>query len=110
MRHRILSTLGLAAAGVLLVTAAHTASAQTQAAMDKAGCMACHAKDRKLVGPSFKDIAARYKGQAAAPAQLFDKVRKGGSGVYGPVPMSPNGADKIGDKDLREAIELILAS
>ena len=110
MKDRILSTLGLASAVLLLATAAHTASAQTQAAMDKAGCMACHTKDRKLVGPSFKDIAARYKGQAAAPAQLFDKVRKGGGGVYGPVPMSPNGPDKIGDKDLREAIELILAS
>jgi cytochrome c len=110
MKDRLFGTLGLAAAAALLATAAHTASAQTQAAMDKAGCMACHAKDRKLVGPSFKDIAARYKGQAAAPALLFDKVRKGGSGVYGPVPMSPNGPDKIGDKDLREAIELILAT
>jgi cytochrome c len=110
MKDRLFGTLGLAAAAALLATAAHTASAQTQAAMDKAGCMACHAKDRKLVGPSFKDIAARYKGQAAAPALLLDKVRKGGSGVYGPVPMSPNGPDKIGDKDLREAIELILAT
>jgi cytochrome c len=110
MKDRLFGTLGLAAAAALLATAAHTASAQTQAAMDKAGCMACHAKDRKLVGPSFKDIAARYKGQAAAPALLLDKVRKGGSGVYGPVPMSPNGPDKIGDKGLREAIELILAT
>ena len=78
-------------------------------AMNKAGCMACHAKDKKLVGPSFKDIAAKYKGKDVA-AQLFEKVRKGGSGVYGPVPMSPNGPDKIGDAELKEAIAAILKS
>jgi cytochrome c len=78
--------------------------------MNKAGCMACHTKDKKLVGPSFKDIATKYKGQADAATKLADKVRKGGSGVFGPVPMSPNGADKISDKDLKEAVELILKS
>ncbi|MCA0176877.1 MAG: c-type cytochrome [Proteobacteria bacterium] len=78
--------------------------------MNKAGCMACHAKDKKLVGPSFKDIAAKYKGQADAPAKLFDKVRKGGSGVFGPIPMSPNGPDKIGDADLKAAVAQILAA
>jgi len=79
-------------------------------AMTKAGCMACHAKDKKLVGPSFKDIAAKYKGQADAVAKLSDKVRKGGSGVFGPVPMAPNPPDKISDADLKAAIELILKS
>ncbi len=78
-------------------------------AMNKAGCMACHAKDKKLVGPSFKDIAAKYKGQDVA-AKLFDKVRKGGSGVFGPIPMSPNGPDKIADQDLKDAIAVILKS
>ena len=78
--------------------------------MNKAGCMACHTKDKKLVGPSFKDIAAKYKGQADAPAKLAEKVRKGGSGIFGPVPMSPNPPDKISDKDLKEAVELILKS
>ena len=79
-------------------------------ALTKGGCMACHAKDKKLVGPAFKDIAAKYKGQADAPAKLADKVRKGGSGSFGPIPMSPNGPDKINDKDLKEAIETILKS
>ena len=60
-------------------------------AMTKAGCMACHAKDKKMVGPSFKDIAAKYKGKGKdVTAQLIDKVRKGGSGVWGAVPMPPN--------------------
>ncbi len=78
-------------------------------AMTKAGCMACHAKDKKMVGPSFKDIAAKYKGQDVV-AKLTEKVRKGGSGVFGPIPMAPNPPAKINDADLKAAIELILAS
>ena len=78
-------------------------------AMNKAGCMACHTKDKKLVGPSFKEIAAKYKGQDAT-AKLIEKVRKGGAGVFGPVPMAPNPPDKINDADLKAAVELILKS
>ena len=76
-------------------------------AMTKAGCMACHAKDKKLVCPSFKEIAAKYKGQDVA-AKLMDKVRKGGAGSFGPVPMAPNTPDKINDADLKDAIAWIL--
>lgn len=76
-------------------------------AMNKAGCMACHSKDKKIVGPAFKDIAAKYKGQDAV-AKLMEKVRKGGSGTFGPIPMAPNGADKINDEDLKAAVEYIL--
>ncbi|MBP7452862.1 MAG: cytochrome C [Ottowia sp.] len=97
----------LIAAALALV--ATPAFADPEAAMNKAGCMACHAKDKKLVGPSFKDIAAKYKGQDAS-AKLMEKVRKGGSGVFGPIPMAPNGADKISDGDLKAAVELILKS
>jgi cytochrome c len=82
--------------------------ANPEAAMNKAGCMACHNKDKKLVGPSFKDIAAKYKGQADAVPKLMEKVRKGGSGVFGPVPMAPNPPDKINDADLKLAVEFIL--
>lgn len=85
------------------------AQAATEEAMNKAGCMACHAKDKKIVGPSFKDIAAKYKGQDVA-AKLAEKVRKGGSGSFGPIPMAPNPPEKISDGDLKEAIALILAS
>jgi cytochrome c len=94
----------------LALAAAHAGDADTEAAMTKAGCMACHTKDKKLVGPAFKEIAAKYKGNASAPATLIEKVRKGGSGSFGPVPMSPNPPDKIGDKELKEAVELILKS
>ena len=79
-------------------------------AMTKAGCMACHAKDKKLVGPSFKEIAAKHKGQTDLVAKLSEKVRKGGSGVFGPVPMAPNPPEKISDAELKSASELILKS
>lgn len=101
------ASLILAAAAAFAVAAPAHADAVDDA-MTKAGCMACHAKDKKVVGPSFKDIAAKYKGQADAPAKLFEKVRKGGSGVWGPVPMAPNPADKISDADLKAAIDKIL--
>ncbi len=87
----------------------NAAQAATEDAMTKAGCMACHAKDKKIVGPSFKEIAAKYKGQDVA-AKLAEKVRKGGSGSFGPVPMAPTPPDKISDADLKGAIALILAS
>lgn len=100
MRSSAFLIAGLLAAGI--------AHAGPDEDMTKAGCMACHAKDKKMVGPSFKDIAAKYKGQADAPAKLAEKVRKGGSGVWGPVPMAPNGPDKISDDALKGAIDAIL--
>ena len=74
---------------------------------NKAGCLACHSKDKKIVGPAYKDVAAKYKGQDVT-AKLMEKVRKGGSGVYGPIPMPPNPSSKISDADLKVVIESIL--
>ena len=56
----------------------------------KKNCMACHAVDKKLVGPSYKDVAAKYAGQKDAVDKLAVKIIKGGSGVWGPVPMPAN--------------------
>lgn len=81
-----------------------------QAAAQKGGCLACHSVDKKLVGPSFKDIAAKYKGQGDAVAKLSDKVRKGGSGVWGAIPMPPNGPEKLNDGELKAVVEWILKS
>lgn len=94
----------------LAVVSCATLAADVEDTMTKAGCTACHAKDKKIVGPAFKDIAVKYKGQTDITAKLMDKVRKGGSGVYGPVPMAPNPPDKINDADLKAAIEYILKS
>ena len=57
-------------------------------------CMACHAVDKKMVGPAFKDIAAKYAGQKDAAAKLADKVIKGGTGVWGQIPMPANAVSK----------------
>lgn len=56
----------------------------------KKNCLACHATDKKVVGPSYKEVAAKYAGQKDAAAKLADKIQKGGTGVWGQVPMPPN--------------------
>jgi cytochrome c len=56
----------------------------------KKTCTACHAVDKKLVGPAYKDVAAKYAGQKDAAAKLADKIQKGGVGVWGQVPMPAN--------------------
>ena len=75
----------------------------------KARCNACHAVDKKMVGPSFQEVGAKYKGQADAAGKLFEKVRAGGSGNWGQVPMTPNGPDKISDENLKAVIQWILS-
>ena len=72
----------------------------------KNNCMACHHIDKKLVGPSYQDIAAKYKTDTGAEAKLIEKVRKGGSGVWGAIPMPPNA---LKDEDLRALVKWILA-
>ncbi|HUN92267.1 MAG TPA: c-type cytochrome [Burkholderiaceae bacterium] len=74
----------------------------------KAGCLACHAVDANLVGPSYRQIAAKYKGNAAAPAMLAERVRKGSKGVWGPTPMTPNVPARISDADLKAVIAWVL--
>jgi cytochrome c len=95
--------------GLTLALASAGAWAGVEDAMAKAGCMACHAKDKKMIGPAFKEIAAKYKGQDVV-ATLMQKVRTGGKGNFGPIPMAPNPPDKINDADLKAAVELILKS
>ncbi len=84
------------------------AQADAEADMAKAGCTACHAKDKKLVGPSYKEIATKYKGQAGAVDTLTAKARAGGKGSFGQIPMPPNPVAKIGDAELKAAVEWIL--
>jgi cytochrome c len=91
------------AAGVGSVQAADAAQVSTTA-----GCSACHAIDKKLVGPSWKAVAARYRGDAAAPTLLADRVRKGSAGIWGQVPMVPVNAKTIGDTDLKAVIAWVL--
>ena len=96
----------LAAASAMTLLAAGTASANEELAK-KSACTACHAIDKKLVGPAYKDVAAKYKGQKDAEAKLIEKVKKGGQGVWGPVPMPANAAVK--DEDIKTLVKWVLA-
>ncbi len=79
--------LTFAALGTLVAAA----PAMADEAMAKAkNCMACHAVDKKLVGPAYKDVAKKYASDAKAVDTLAAKIQKGGSGVWGAVPMPPN--------------------
>ncbi len=78
-----LAALGLAAALSPLAASANQALAQQKA------CLACHAVDKKLVGPAFQDVAKKYAGQKDAEAALARSIKAGGSGKWGPVPMPP---------------------
>ncbi len=80
---------------------------QALALMKKHNCSSCHAVDKKLVGPSYKDVAAKYKGDPSAEAKLIDKVVKGGSGVWGPVPMPPH--PTVPKEDIQAIVDWILA-
>lgn len=97
---------------VTIATLATVFAVSTPALADMAlattkNCMACHAVDKKLVGPSYKDIATKYAGQADAVDKLASKVVKGGSGVWGPVPMPANA--QINDADAKKLVTWILA-
>lgn len=96
-------------AATSLTAAAPARAADGEAIVKKARCVACHTVDQKRVGPAYKDVAAKYHGDASAAGKLFDKVRHGGAGVWGEIPMIPHPADKISDDDLKAAIHWILA-
>jgi len=105
MKH---APLALAAAAFLAVGTAHAAldNAAAEAMMKKDGCAACHAIDKKLVGPAYVDVSAKYKGDKDAVAKLTKKVKEGGSGVWGQIPMPPNVA--IPTTDITDLVTWIL--
>jgi len=91
---------------VLALAAALPAYAQEELAK-KHNCFACHAVDKKLVGPSYKDVAAKYRDDPKAEAKLYEKVKKGGQGVWGQVPMPPN--SQVPDNDIHALVKWILS-
>jgi cytochrome c len=95
----------LAAAVAAAATAARAQSAEDL--LKTNGCTACHTADKKLVGPAYSEVAAKYRGDAGAAAKLAAKVKGGGSGVWGAVPMPPN--PMVKDDDLKRMIGFILA-
>jgi cytochrome c len=100
---RILVTLAALAVGFAVSTKVLADMALATAK----NCMACHAIEKKLVGPSYKNIATKYAGQADAVDKLAGKIIKGGSGAWGAVPMPANA--QINDADARKLVAWILA-
>jgi len=105
MKVRLLTFAAGAAFAMALSAPALADEAGEKLAKDK-GCTACHAIDKKLVGPAYKEVAKKYKGDAGAPAKLAEKVMKGGSGVWGPVPMPPN---KVTDDEAKKLVAYVLS-
>ncbi|HHH47822.1 MAG TPA: c-type cytochrome [Gammaproteobacteria bacterium] len=94
-----------------IAAAALFVSGQASADLDlakKSGCLACHSVEKKIVGPSWKDVAAKYKGEADARDLLISRVKKGGKGVWGPAPMPPY-SPRVTDANIEKLVDFILA-
>lgn len=97
--------LSLFAAAAIMFSGVASAN---QALAQKSGCLACHSVDKKVLGPGFKDVAAKYKGDKSAEGKLIEKVKKGGSGVWGPMPMPAN-SPQVKDEDIKSIVQWILS-
>ncbi len=100
--------LGILTAGLLGLATQTVVAADASALAQKGGCMACHGVDKKILGPAFKDVAGKYKGQKDAEDVLVKKVKAGGSGVWGPMPMPAN-TGKLSDDEFKLVVNWILS-
>lgn len=105
---RLVSLLAVAMASMGTAEAQQPPAAATvKPLLTKGGCLACHSVDKKVVGPAFRDVAAKYKGDATAVDRLAEKIVKGGAGAWGPVPMPP--ASGISPADAKILATWVLA-
>jgi cytochrome c len=102
MKKNLLVLAALATAS----TAMSSAAWADQALATAKNCMACHALDKKLVGPAYKDVAAKYAGDKTAVDKLAAKIQKGGAGVWGPVPMPAN--TQVNDAEAKKLAAWVL--
>ncbi|MDE2427701.1 MAG: c-type cytochrome [Burkholderiales bacterium] len=110
MKYSTPMSLAIAAGVAAMVFSVSSSYAATGAELaQKNGCMACHGIDKKILGPAFKDVAKKYKGNADAVAMLSKKVKEGGSGVWGAIPMPAN-SPRVSDTDIKALVEFVLAS
>ncbi|MES2012128.1 MAG: c-type cytochrome [Pseudomonadota bacterium] len=79
-----------------------------EALAQKSGCLACHGKANKIIGPSYKDVADKYKGDKSAEAKLNEKMLKGGGGVWGTMPM-PAMAGQVKPEDIKTIVSWVLS-
>ncbi|BCM24062.1 c-type cytochrome [Methyloradius palustris] len=105
---KALFILAAAASSLLLAgQAAAVDAGAAEALAQKSGCLACHSVANKIVGPAYKDVAAKYRGDKTAEAKLIAKVKAGGSGVWGPIPMPAN-SPHVKDEDIKTIVQWVL--
>lgn len=102
---RLTAVLGAVTAIAALQLA--TPAAANEELAKKHNCLVCHQVDKKVVGPAYKDVAAKYANDKTAEAKLFEKVKKGGVGVWGQVPMPPNAT--VPDADIKALVKWVLS-
>lgn len=93
-------------AATLMCSSGAALAAEAQELLKEKACLSCHTLDKKLVGPAYKDVAAKYKSRKDAQAYLVSKIKGGSTGVWGPIPMPPNGT--VSDDDARVLAKFIL--
>jgi len=98
--------LVLSAAAVFAFASGPLLAADAQELLKEKACLSCHAVDKKLVGPAYKEVAAKYKSRKDAEAYLVKKIKEGSTGVWGPIPMPPNGT--VNDDDAKTLAKYIL--
>jgi len=106
MKSAVISLAAVACLALGIDAQAADASAG-EALVKSSGCLACHSVDKKLVGPAYKDIAQKYRNDKGAPERLAKKVKEGGKGVWGDIPMTPN--THVKDADIKTIVAWILS-
>lgn len=102
---------GASLAASLLFTAVPVLAVDQGAALElakKSGCLACHSVEKKIVGPAWKDVATKYQGNAEMKGKLIAKVKAGGKGTWGEVPMPPY-APRVSDADIETLVTFVLS-
>jgi len=80
----------------------------SEALAKKYNCLTCHAVDKKVIGPAYQEVAAKYKGDAGAEARMIAKVKNGGAGAWGQIPMPPNAS--VPDADIKILVKWVLSA
>ena len=99
--------MSAASAALLVMSGSAFADDAAMALAQKNACMSCHGVDKKIVGPAYKEVAKKYAGDKGAAAKLAAKVKAGGKGVWGEIPMPPN--PQVKDEDLKKIIAWVLS-
>jgi cytochrome c len=104
---KILKGEGMKRVALFMVLMAAYPAVASEELAKKHACFACHTVDKKMVGPSYKDVAAKYRADKAAAGKLAEKVKKGSQGVWGTIPMPPNSA--VPDAEVNALVKWILS-